>query len=310
MVGGCHFQRPRIDLRQLSNMRVLVVGGSGFIGHQVVNDLRSHGFTVMSMNRKIDNRNADHLCGDISTPSTYIPHLKRWKPEIVIYAAWWIGNGSWRFSTSDSFYAESTIEFAENCFREGIRVFIGFGSGAEYGNSMIPCVAGSSPMNPDTYYGRTQIDTSEKILVLSQKYKVKFNWMRVFQAYGVKEPSSRLIPSAIENLRQGIPITLKQPSLILDWITTRDIASATRFAIEHSLPNIIDIGTGIGTPVLEVVKKIGIILNVDQNLIEVIQNPEKLPVNALVVGKSSPLLHLGWKPQDSLESGLRWVIGA
>jgi nucleoside-diphosphate-sugar epimerase len=118
-----------------------------------------------------------------------------------------------------------------------------------------------------------------------------------------------LIPYLIKSLRNNEKIHLTDTVSILDWVTTRDIASAISWTIKNQTPTEIDIGTTIGYTNDELLQNLENFLETPLNLR---QSSHIFPVNAIkvLVSGESPLFVSGWRPSDSLSSGLKWVLEA
>jgi len=112
----------------------------------------------------------------------------------------------------------------------------------------------------------------------------------------------------VNMLQSGSPVNLKDTTSILDWITTRDIASAISWIIRHETPMEVDIGTGNGYTNLEVLEHLEALIGGTSRSVP--NSAHSSVGNRItVVGKESPLFVSGWRPQDSLEKGLNWVLG-
>ena len=77
----------------MSRIKILVVGGSGFIGLPLVKKLSESGHEVMALSRKyIQNSSEENsvnwLQSDLSSPKTYRKEVKDFSPNIVIYLSW------------------------------------------------------------------------------------------------------------------------------------------------------------------------------------------------------------------------------
>jgi nucleoside-diphosphate-sugar epimerase len=105
----------------------------------------------------------------------------------------------------------------------------------------------------------------------------------------------------------GNQIHLNDTSSILDWITTRDIASAISWIINNDTPIEVDIGTSLGFTNVELLKHLERLLgNSDQWARLAQQTSAGNQVS--VVGKDSPLYKSGWIPKDSLDTGLECIL--
>ena len=134
-------------------------------------------------------------------------------------------------------------------------------------------------------------------------------WARIFQPYGPRQDKDRLIPYLIHSLKSGARIQLGDTSSIHDWITTRDIASAISWVINHQVSMEVDVGTTFGSTNVEILKELEELLGNSTQWKEFATL--KYGANELsIVGEDSPLLKSGWAPLDSLHTGLEWVLSS
>jgi len=291
-------------------MKILVIGGNGFLGKTIFERLLAEGHSVLKLDRNESTLvSPNTVFGDISRPDSYLDFLRDWRPNVVIQCAWVTGQKVYRNSDKNLNYHLDTVQFASDCIRIGVDHFIGLGSCAEYGIQYDPCQAGVTSMQPIDLYGKKKFETFTDIRNIAEGSGTRFTWARVFQPYGLGQDSERLVPWALAMLSAGQEIIVQNPNSKLDWISTRDIASAISWTISKPLPLEIDIGTGIGTSVLDLLKSIALILGADTKLIKVESSNEMgLIQKDLIMSNDSPLLIDGWKPNDLLIDGLRWAI--
>ena len=81
------------------------------------------------------------------------------------------------------------------------------------------------------------------------------------------------------------------------------------WSITHNTPEVIDIGTGIGTNVHDVLIEVANILGVKTQITHPISASENESTQNLIVSGESPLFQSGWLPGDSLQAGLKWALG-
>lgn len=291
-------------------MKVLVIGGSGFLGTEIVNELGRQGHEVKSMNRNFSlTLRSEQIVADICNPESYQKEISTWKPEVVIQGAWVTGQSIYRESPLNEQYVTDTLKLAEFCFQSETRHFLVLGSSAEYGVPKEPCNTLSTPTAPTDLYGISKLQTLERLTELAQKYSQRLSWARIFQPYGRNQDSARLIPHAAAELSVGKTVKVSSPFTVLDWISSRDVASAVTFAVQNSLHPIFDIGTSIGSSVLQVLQEVANLLDADPRLLEIDANSASVKNQfTLVVDKNSPLFTAGWRPQDDLHSGLTWAL--
>jgi nucleoside-diphosphate-sugar epimerase len=293
-------------------MKVLVVGGGGFLGSETVKSLIACGFAVKSVSRNFSSIiDCEQIIADIIQPDSYQNIFTTWKPEIVIQAAWVTNQKTYRTSPRNLQYMEATVELAEQGYRSGVEHFLALGSCAEYGIPTEPCNALTTPAAPVDFYGSQKLETLIKLKDLAGKYSCKLSWARIFQPYGPNQDSRRLLPFARQELLAGNKFKVAHPNAILDWISSRDVASALTYAVKCPVNDIFDVGTSIPIPVMQVLKSLVSILNVDSNLLDC-ESMEKSDNSdfSIVASKQSPLFNAGWSPLDDLVSGLKWTLAA
>jgi nucleoside-diphosphate-sugar epimerase len=101
---------------------------------------------------------------------------------------------------------------------------------------------------------------------------------------------------------------ISRPLAFSDWISTRDIAAAIVFSLNAGLPQAIDLGTGISTSNWELAKLVAESLG-KEKLLESAQIPANIgSQQGLIAGLNSPLFAKGWRPSDTLDSGLKWAL--
>lgn len=296
-------------MRLVKSVKILVAGGSGFLGSEIVRKLSTEGHKVRSLNRQRSPLDIDQYIGDIGQPDSYRNLILDWKPEVVIQVAWVTDQLSYRESALNRLYARNTLSFAEHCFQSETQHFLALGTSAEYGKPNQLCNASTTPCIPLDSYGAEKLWASEEMKRIALNYETRFSWARVFQPYGLNQDPSRLIHSAARHFKAGKKFNTQSSTNVLDWITSRDVAGAVAYTLEHDLPEVVDIGTSVGTSVSNVLIKVAELCGVDKNYIEE-TDAENAPREAfeLVVDRNSPLLAHGWKPEDDLNSGLFWAL--
>ena len=292
-------------------LKILVVGGGGFLGNQIVNAIKNGGNLVASAGRRVPDTCADlNLSFDLGIPRTYSDFLARWKPDAVIQCAWPTEQVSYRETHDNRKYLEDTLTFARDCFNNGVKNFIGLGSCAEYGVVTSPCNANRTPVNPIDLYGQSKLNAYLGLEALATEFEAKLVWARIFQPYGLRQDSLRLIPNAYKKLISGETITLEKPNTKLDWVSSRDVGNALKYILDKNITGVVDVGTGTGTSVEDLLLRIAYSISVDPKLVTRSEE-SKLPIvsNNLVVSEESALFLSGWVPTDTIETGLKWALG-
>jgi nucleoside-diphosphate-sugar epimerase len=289
-------------------MKILVIG-SGFIGTEIANRLESEGHEIRIFSRRLNSSlKAIQVVGDIFDFDEFAVTLS-WNPQVIIHTAWITTHAFYAEDNSNSRYAEFTSLLAKSVSQTSLEHLIVLGTCAEYGPQTKQCIAGITKLNPTTFYGKQKVLAFNSTRDALFGSSVRLSWARIFQPFGPNQDSNRLIPYMVDKLRSGLPVNLKDNTSILDWITTRDIASAISWIIGHETPIEVDIGTSIGHTNLEVLQHLeALIGGTSKGLRSSTHSSTSNQIT--VVGKESPLFKSGWLPVDSLTSGLEWTLGS
>jgi UDP-glucuronate decarboxylase len=288
-------------------MKVLVVGGSGFIGNEICRKLNFEGFEVVNMSRNPGLvETVPHIFGDLRFPDSYEKWVTKFRPEVIIQTAWITDYLTHRQSAENLEYTSKTIRLAQFAENISVKHFIALGSSVEYGYQEFSCNAQNTKPQPFDLYGQEKFRVSRALKEIAINSHTRFTWARVFQAYGPGQEEHRFIPSAIKSLKAKNLIDCINPDLTLDWISSRDIASALLWTLFNDLPGEIDLGTSIGITVENTAKQIAKLLGASETLVTRSKSLSTQKISKLVADPEISLLASGWSPQDTLETGLSW----
>ena len=118
-------------------MRVLVTGGSGFLGTSVVSGLLDTGHEVVSADLRVPERgtaSAHHVVMDVRDPSRVNEVVHEWEPEVVVHLASIVtpGKDSNR-ALERAVDVDGTRHVLDACLSHGVRRIVVSSSGAAYG---------------------------------------------------------------------------------------------------------------------------------------------------------------------------------
>ena len=288
-------------------MKILVIG-NGFIGSAIIKRLKLEGHELLVFSRTLKaDTNSQQIVGDIFRFDDFAKALL-WDPQVIIHTAWITTHAHYSQDASNYQYAQFTSLLSTSVAHSNLKHLIVLGTCAEYGPQSQPSTAGITKLNPTTFYAKQKVEALNSSKQIFQESKVRFTWARIFQPYGQKQDPSRLLPYLIDSIGDGKQVELSDTSSLLDWITTRDIASAISWIIKHDSATEVDIGTGIGYTNVELLQHLESLLGNSKQWVRFAAQPN-VGNGVTVVGKSSPLFVSGWLPEDDLDTGLNWVLG-
>jgi nucleoside-diphosphate-sugar epimerase len=286
--------------------KVLIIGGSGLLGHQFSNVLLSQKYSLLRVGNSESKFNDVRM--NLHDIASFRKLLKEYKPTHVINTAWVTNPLEYRNSIQNRTYMYSSIELGKLCVENDVSVYVGIGSSAEYGATYGVLNCEVDKEKPDNNYGFYKNETFRRMQQLFFSTPVNFLWLRIFQAYGPGEHKERLIPSLIDTLSNGNRFTIQNPSMELDFITSRDISKALLYCLEKELQGCVDVGTSRGTSVASLAIMIREMIG--RGSLRVSEDHKWTPSNRRIVSPDSRLFKEGWTPKDNLTEGLRWVISS
>lgn len=295
--------------------KVLVTGGAGFIGSNLVDMLIENDFEVSILDNLSSGKMANvpkgvHLLkGDICDKNTVHNALK--DVEVVFHLA---AQASVAVSMKDPLLdtevnTKGTVTLLDEAKRSEVDQFI-FSStgGAIYGEPESIPPTELSPEEPISVYGTSKL-AAEKYISLYQKLGLSSSILRFANVYGPRQDphgEAGVISIFMNNIKQGKPIyVFGDGSSSRDYVFVRDIA---KIAIEmiskpHAKP--INVGSGKETILNTLIKTMETIVG---KKIEVVYTKKRAgDVDNIFLDCSLLNKHLGWIPSTPLEEGLSEV---
>lgn len=201
-------------------MKILLTGGSGFIGKNLLEQLSSKFNFIAPSHKELDFLDANKVAD----------FLRENKFDIVIHAANFGGSRA-QAGLPGVFEANKKmfLNLAENSKHFGRMIFLG--SGAEY-NKQNPIIkvkeSDFGKVNPQDEYGQAKYFASEYIA--KHANIVNFRLFGVFGKY--EDYKIRFISNAICRALYGMPIIIRQ-NLLFDYVYVNDLARIIEYFIEH-----------------------------------------------------------------------------
>ncbi len=280
-------------------VKVLLVGSSGFIGKQIHFEVLQQQWQVFELNRSFSG--GQGIFGKDAVRTL----LSSKKFDCVISTAWTTSYATYRESASNLDFESATVNLAVEARACDIPIFVSLGSSAEYGVSNLEADSIDSTLRSTDLYSRSKINTFISLTDIFKDSSTRFIWPRIFQPYGYGQDSKRFIPYLISCFASKSLPKINNPHHIYDWINVKDVAEAIVFLVRSELGGAVDVGTGIGTSNIDLANLI--LRNMgSENSLGV--PPSNNQVQGLVMSNKSILLDRGWKPSISLNSGIRDLI--
>ena len=219
-------------------MKIVVTGGTGFVGKYVVNQLVSDGHRVTPIDVAAKD---DRTKVDVTVKHEVKTALASLDPDVVIHLAALtgsIGKGggaeSLKFSY-DYFRVNVTgsLNIFETCRELGIKKVLCMSSFSTYGIAKCP-ITEATPFNSNNPYGASKVCVEEIAKIYAQCYGIKTVIFRAPLICGESQKEMNALREFVSCALQGKPIViLGEGSHVREFVHPQDVARAYSLAIPY-----------------------------------------------------------------------------
>jgi UDP-glucose 4-epimerase len=300
-------------------MNILITGGLGFIGRNLVNSL-SH-FHQISIYDNYSNSkpNGDFLQKNVQIIKGDVQNYGLLKKSLVnidcvIHLAAQIDVQRSIIDPDETYEIniKGTDNLLDACLENNVGNFITASSAAVYGNPTSIPLDENSQLNPLSPYGKSKMIMEQKIFNFSLKHNINSICLRFFNIYGNNQNASYagVISKFLQNIKQNEPLTIfGSGDQTRDFIAIEDVISAINCAISNidkKIGKIYNVGTGNSISLNELAE---IMLNISK---------KDLPINHIKMKSGDVLLsqsnidliknELNFIPRINIKDGLKLLI--
>lgn len=294
--------------------RVLITGGTGFIGSRLALDCLERGWAVSVISRT---RDAVELSGgveavrvDLRDEAWVRDVLTGRSFEYVVNCAGYIdhspesGHGR---SVFDAHFG-GLLNLIGSLDRNRLRGFVQLGSSDEYGGNPAPQseTMRESPFSP---YSLAKVASSHYIQMLNRTEGFPGVVLRLYLAFGPGQGTDRFLPQVIEGCLQNREFETSAGEQLRDFCHIEDITAGVLKALETpaAFGEVVNLGSGRPRSIRSVIETVVEIVGRGKPLYGALdyragENMELYPD----ISKAEALL--GWSPRVGFEEGLERTI--
>lgn len=241
--------------------RVLITGGTGFIGRQAIPKLLALGYEVHLASRTPPEIYRDepfvhcHRC-DLFDQQQQASLIEEVCPSHLMHFAWCTTPGEYWTSPENIEWVQCSLALLQSFIKAGGRRVVFAGTCAEYDWSHGHCSESSTPAAPASPYGVCKNALRQIFDSYCRRTGVQGAWGRIFFLYGPYEHPSRLVPSTIQSLLQGKRALCNHGQLVRDFLHVSDVAAAFVALLESDVTGCVNIASGRPIAIREIVDTI------------------------------------------------------
>lgn len=304
---------------ELNKKKILVTGGTGFTGAEIVNKLIEKDYFVHIISHPNDllwrlnyKSKFKLISADLTNPIETSKIIKKLKPDIIFHLAG-VVNPEIDMETIHNVY---TINFGltKNLLLAlndvDYELFINTGTGNEYGDNSPPFKE-KHRESPSSPYAASKVATTHFCEMLVKSYKKPIITVRPFLIYGPKQILRAFIPSLLYSAIERKKILLSPCEQTRDFIYIEDVANAYISLAENlekvKSMGIFNIGSG---KEIQLLKIVNLILESFPKAELLIGERQYRPGETMKFFGSIKKIKnaIGWIPKWKIEEGIRATI--
>lgn len=310
---------------ELKGKRLLVIGGAGFIGSHVVDQLLLKDvkevviYDNFSRGRmdNIEKALRDSRCrifelgGDILHTDILDAAMKNTDGVFHLAALWLLHCHEYPRSAFEV-NIRGTFNVIEAAIKNQVKRVVYSSSASVYGDALEIPMTEAHPFNNETFYGATKIAGEQMFHSLGMRYGLKWVGLRYMNVYGPRQDYQgayiAVMHRILDRLEQGLPpVVYGDGSQQYDFVAVEDVARANICAMESEASGqCYNIGRGIGTSIKELTE---LLIRLSGKKCAIKYEPAGLTFVTNRIGSTQKAEEeLGYKWQIDLEEGMERLI--
>lgn len=314
---------------QLSNSKILVIGGAGFIGSHVVGELLKTDVAEVVVYDNFTRGKHFHLEPHLRDPRCKVyPNggdirdvdvlndAMQGMDGVVHLSAMWLLHCKDYPRTAFKVNIEGTFNVLEACVKNNIKRLVYSSSASVYGDATEVPMSEKHPFNNRNFYGATKIAGEAMCRAFHDRYGLSYVGLRYMNVYGPHQDQTAAYTGVIPIMLNKIdanesPVINGDGSQAYDFIYVEDAARCNVLALQAEITDeFYNVGSGVQTSIRDLCD---LILDIKQSDLKVQYKPYSADDARRMVQNriGCPIKaekDLGFKYQYSLKEGLDKLI--
>ncbi|WP_130861659.1 NAD-dependent epimerase/dehydratase family protein [Bacilliculturomica massiliensis] len=298
----------------MTNKKVLLTGGTGFIGQHCIPVLLESGFDVYASYRKTIperyTRNVKWIKADLLHGMNNIEEtMGKVGIDYLLHLAWDLTPGEYQNSGNNLKWLKASLDLIEVFIKYGGKRIVTAGTCFEYDFSDGILKEDITPLMPDTLYGECKAAMYNVTKHFCSIQGISYAHGRVFYLFGPGENKKRVVPYVITELAQGHKPRCGSGVQRLDYLYVKDVAKAFVALLDTNIQGAVNIGSGEVFSLRSFLDKIQMEMGFE-DMIE-FADPVCGDIKQIVANSARLRNEVGWKADYSIQSGviefIKWM---
>lgn len=307
----------------LTDEKIVVIGGAGFIGSHIVDQLLAEPVReivvidnfvrggLANIERSLADPRVRVVEGNITSPD-FLEGLLENAAGVFHLAALWLFECVHEPRSAVEVNVVGTYNVVEAAARAGVRKVVYSSSASVYGNAVVTPMTEDHPFNNRTMYGATKIAGEQFFRSFFEQHGLDYVGLRYMNVYGPRMDDKGAYVSVIMKVLDRIerdlpPVIFGDGSQSYDFVHVDDVARANILALKSDATDeCVNIGMGVKTSIDELVAQL--LTLTGSRLVPEYQPEEQMFVTHRVGSTEKAERLLGFVAQVPLEEGLRSVV--
>lgn len=308
---------------KLDDSRILVIGGAGFVGSHVVDQLTKEPVreivvldnfvrgTRHNLERATNDKRVQIVDGSI-TDRELLRELMQGTDYVFHFAALWLFECVHQPRSALEVNVGGTFNVIEAAQQAGVKKVIYSSSASVYGDALFTPMTEDHPFNNRTMYGATKIAGEQFFRSSYEQRKLDYVGLRYMNIYGprmdYKGTYVSVIMKVLDRIDQGQPpIIFGDGTQAYDFVHVDDVARANILALKSDATDeFFNVGMGVKTSIDELVARL--IEITGTNVRPEYRPQEQMFVTHRVGSTEKAERMLDFRARITLDEGLRSVV--
>ncbi|MBI2193192.1 MAG: SDR family NAD(P)-dependent oxidoreductase [Planctomycetes bacterium] len=301
---------------EISGKRILVVGGAGFIGSHVVEELLKEPVQEVLVYDNLTRGNLENLETSLADPRCRMFELRgdvlqrdvldkamEGCDAVVHLAALWLLHCQEYPESAFEVNIRGTFNVLQASVRHRIQRLIFSSSASVYGDALEEPMKESHPYNNWTFYGATKIAGEQMFKAFHRRFGLEGVGLRYMNVYGPRQDYegayTAVMMKMLDAIDRGEPLSVYgDGSQSYDFVHVRDVARSNVCALKASVPfGFYNVGRGVKTSIRELAELL------------LALRGSSLPIRCVAGGQTFVTNRVGCPEAAGRDIGFRWTLG-